>query len=109
MSDAADTLELVVCSSCHVRYGPSDGPCPHCGAREHESYPVPALGKVLVATELVNPAEGWTAPHRLALVEMADSVRLLAIVDGTLPVPGAVVSIRKDGEIYRARPEPTAR
>ena len=108
MSSAVTTLDLVECSSCRVRYLPSDGPCPHCGGREHERYPVPALGTILVATELVNPAEGWTAPHRLALVEMADAVRLLAIVDGTLPAPGAIVSVRKDGEVYRARPEPTA-
>ena len=108
MSAPVGNLELTQCSSCRVRYVPSDGPCPHCGSREHEPYSVTALGKVLVATELVNPAEGWTAPHRLALVEMSDSVRLLAIVDGSLPVPGAVVSVRKEGEVYRARPEPTA-
>ena len=108
MSESVGTLELTQCSSCRVRYVPSDGPCPHCGSREHAPYSVPALGKVLVATELVNPAEGWTAPHRLALVELSDSVRLLAIVEGTLPVPGAVVSVRSDGPVYRARPEPTA-
>ena len=107
MSAPVNTLELTQCSSSRHRYVASDGPCPHCGSREHAPYSVPALGKVLVATELVNPAEGWTAPHRLALVEMSDSVRLLAIVDGSLPTTGAVVSVRKDGEVYRARPEPT--
>ena len=107
MSSSVGTLELTECSSCQLRYVPSDSPCPHCGSRERVAYSVPALGKVLVATELVNPSEGWTAPHRLALVEMSDSVRLLAIVDGVLPAPGAVVSVRKDGEVYRAHPEPT--
>jgi len=43
----------------------------------------------------------------LALVEMADAVRVLAIVDEVLPVPGDLVEVRRDGDIHRARPEPT--
>lgn len=108
MSSAVGTVELAECSSCHVRYAPSDGPCPHCGSREREPYTVPGIGEVLASTELINPAEGWAAPHRLALVEMSDSVRLLVIVEGTLPSSGAVVSVRKDGEVFRARPEPVS-
>ncbi len=106
MSPSTGTLELVQCSSCHLRFVPTDGPCPHCGSEEREPYTVPALGRVLAAIELVNPAEGWSAPHRLALVELPDSVRLLAIVEDTLPTSGAVVAVRKDGEVYRARTEP---
>ena len=108
MTGEEGTLELSRCLSCEYRYAPSDSPCPHCGSGQHESFRAPALGKVLAATELVNPAEGWSSPHRLALVEVSDSVRLLAIVEGPLPTFGALVSLRKDGEVYRARPEPAA-
>jgi hypothetical protein len=69
-------------------------------------YAAPALGRVLAATELVHPAAGWEPPHLLAFVELPDAVRLLAIVDGSLPAVGAVVAVRRDGEIYRARTEP---
>jgi hypothetical protein len=37
---------------------------------------------------------------------MVDTVRVLAIVDGGLPVPGDLVEVRRDGDVYRARPEP---
>jgi len=101
-----ETVELVRCGSCQARFLPTDGPCPRCGSTDCHRYAAPALGKILAATELVHPAAGWESPHLLAFVELPDSVRLLAIVDGSLPAIGAIVMVRRDGEVYRARTEP---
>ncbi len=96
--------ELLVsrCGSCTVRYLPRAGPCPHCGASNPVPYPIPSEGVVLAATELLSPSQGWTAPHRLALVELAESVRVLAVVRGPLPEAGGRVAVTRDGEIYLA-------
>lgn len=107
MIGGADDLELSRCGSCQARFLPTDGPCPKCGSSEKSSYRAPPIGKVLAATELLHPSAGWESPHRLALVEMSESVRLLAIVDGPLPSAGAVVMVHQDGEVYRAKTEPT--
>lgn len=107
MIPGAPALELTRCRSCHTRFLPGDGPCPKCGSTDCVTYSTSSVGKVLAATELHYPASGWHAPHRLALVEVADSVRVLAIVEGALPVPGALVEIRHDKDVYRAHPEPT--
>ena len=106
MTESADGLELARCGSCQARFLPGDGPCPRCGARQVELYRAPAVGRVIAATEVVAPAEGWSSPHLLALVEVADAVRLLAVVEGSLPARGAVVGVRAEGPIYRARAEP---
>ncbi len=100
-------IELRRCETCHARFVPADGPCPRCGSSDVRPYASTDLGTVLAATELANPPAGWTAPHRLALVELPESVRLLAIVDGPLPAPGAVVALRVDGTVYRAASEPS--
>lgn len=105
--NAGTTIELGRCSSCHARFLPGDGPCPRCGSADCTAFGASALGKVLASTELHYPASGWHSPHRLALVEVADSVRLLAIVEGTLPSPGALVEVRAEGAVYRARSEPS--
>jgi uncharacterized OB-fold protein len=99
-------LVLSRCESCRSRFLPTDGPCPRCGSLDVRAYTAPALGAVLAATELTTPAEGWKAPHRLALIEVPESVRLIAIVDGPLPTVGDVVSIRHDAGVYRASPDP---
>ena len=99
-------LELTRCLSCHARYLPTDGPCPKCGSVESASYAVAPVGRVLASTELHYPPTGFHSPHRLALVEAADAVRLLAVVEGPLPVAGALVEVRRDGDVYRARSEP---
>jgi len=101
-----ETIELARCAACTARFLPSDGPCPRCGSTDVLRYPVPAVGVVIAATALESPAVGWTAPHVLAFVELSDSVRLLAIVEGAVPAVGCVVSVRRDGETYRARAEP---
>lgn len=108
MSATLDELPLARCDACHARFLPTDGPCPRCGSTEVRSFPAPALGVVLAATEVMNPAEGWRPPHRLALVEMPQAVRLLAIVDGSLPAAGTVVSVRREGDVYRAKTEPAS-
>jgi uncharacterized OB-fold protein len=94
-------LLLSRCESCSLRYLPREGPCPRCGAVRPAPLPVPPVGHVLAATELLSPAAGWPSPHRLALVEVAEAVRLLARVDGELPALGATVGVTKDGEAYR--------
>jgi len=105
---AGPGLELARCGACHSRFLPSDGPCPKCGARDVVLYSAPAVGKVLAATELLYPATGWTAPHPLILVEVSEGVRVLAIGEGPLPAAGALVEVRRDHDVYRARPEPSA-
>ena len=102
------SLELMRCQACHTRFLPSDGPCPRCGSSHCDAISASAVGKVLASTELQYPAAGWHAPHRLALVELTDGVRVLAIVDGPLPLAGALVEVQRDHDVYRARPEPTA-
>jgi uncharacterized OB-fold protein len=91
------------CESCALRYLPRVGPCPRCGALRPAPFPVSPVGVVLASTELSSPAAGWTAPHRLALIELAEAVRVLAVVDGPLPEPGDHAEVTRDGEAYRAR------
>jgi uncharacterized OB-fold protein len=99
-------IDLSRCETCRARFLPTDGPCPRCGSPEVRSYPSPSIGTVLASTEMSNPPTGWNAPHRIALVELPESVRLIAIVEGPLPAPGAVVAVRVDGPVYRATSEP---
>jgi uncharacterized OB-fold protein len=107
VTPSPDPLEFNRCDACQSRFLPADGgACPKCGSTEVRSYFAPGLGTVLAATELAYPSEGWQAPHRLALVEMPESVRLIAIVDGPLPSTRALVSVQRAGAVYRARTEP---
>lgn len=108
MTEEPAAISLGRCDSCHARFLPTDGPCPRCASGKTEFYSVPGLGAVLAATELANPPPRWPNPHRLALVEVADGVRILGVVDTALPASGDVVSVRRDGEVYRVRGEPTA-
>ena len=107
MSPSATTIELQRCEACHTRFLPGDGPCPKCGSIDCVPYSAAAVGKVLASTELMYPASGWTAPHRLALVELSDGVRVLTIVEGSPPAPGVLVEVARDGDVYRAQREPT--
>jgi uncharacterized OB-fold protein len=95
------TLEMSRCSSCHAEFLPRPGPCPRCGSLQIESVALPARGTVRAATELSAPATGWNAPHRLALVEIAEGIRVLCVVNGPLPSTGATVQVMQDGAIYR--------
>jgi uncharacterized OB-fold protein len=95
------TIEMSRCGSCHAEFLPRPGVCPRCGANQTETIALPARGTVRAATELWAPATGWTAPHRLALVEIADGIRLLCVAGESLPAIGAEVTIARDGAIYR--------
>jgi len=104
---AETALELSRCHACHAQFLPTDGPCPKCGSTDCVLYTTSAVGKVLVSTEIHYPPSGWHAPHRLAMVEVAGGVRVLVIIDGALPGAGALVEVRHDGAVYRARAEPS--
>ncbi len=106
---ADGSLEVRRCETCQSRYLPTDGPCPQCGGLASLPLAVPPRGSVLAATELQYPAAGWTAPHPIALVEVAEGVRLLGIVEGPLPATGELVEVRRDGEVYRVRAAPRER
>ena len=99
---AAESLEMSRCASCHAEFLPRPGPCPRCGSLGIEPITLPGQGTVRAATELSSPAAGWSAPHRLALVELGDGIRLLGIVSGPLPTPGTSVRVVRDGPVYRA-------
>jgi hypothetical protein len=67
----------------------------------------PSRGRIRAATELVVPPAGFTAPHRLALVDAADGHLTVAIVEGSLPDRGAEGNLRTDTEgrlLWRATP-----
>ncbi|HEY6238210.1 MAG TPA: hypothetical protein VIZ68_03370 [Thermoplasmata archaeon] len=98
------TLLVARCASCHGRFLPRPGPCPRCGSREVAPFAIPPAGRVLAAVELMSPSAGWTSPHRLALVQLAQSVRVLALAPEPLPAVGAEVTIERDGEKYRIVP-----
>jgi uncharacterized OB-fold protein len=99
---SAGSLEMSRCTSCHAEFLPRPGPCPRCGSIQIEPIALPARGTVRASTELAVPASGWNAPHRLALVELAEGIRVLCVVAGPLPAPGTSVSIDRDGPFYRA-------
>jgi uncharacterized OB-fold protein len=96
------------CGSCTLRYLPRVGPCPRCGATEPLPHSLPPFGVVIAATEISSPAKGWPSPHRIALVELAESVRLLAIVDGEMPANGSRAHVTHEGETYRVRGAPAS-
>ena len=101
--------ELLVsrCGSCTLRYLPREGPCPRCGAHQPLPLAIPPYGTTLAATELSSPAPGWAAPHRMALVELAEGVRVLAVIDGPVPGQGDRLFVTHEGERYRARAAPS--
>jgi uncharacterized OB-fold protein len=88
------------CRSCHSRFLPRPGRCPRCGSDAVGPQRIPARGTVLAATELSVPPAGFEAPHRLALLEAAEGVRILAVVRGPLPEIGRIVGVLRDGEQY---------
>ncbi len=104
MTPELPEIELERCTTCHHRFLPADGVCPRCASPEIEPFRVPAVATVLASTELTSPSEGWPSPHRLALVELAESVRLLVVASAPLPEPGESVEITKGPGHYTARP-----
>ncbi|MHB8352399.1 MAG: Zn-ribbon domain-containing OB-fold protein, partial [Thermoplasmata archaeon] len=75
----SDALRVLRCVSCHSQFLPRPGRCPKCGSSSIEAEDIAPVGRVLAATELTTPSLGWPAPHRIALVELAGGVRLLAV------------------------------
>jgi uncharacterized OB-fold protein len=101
---APGTILVSRCESCHGRFLPREGPCPRCGSRSISPLGLPAFGVVVAAVELAAPAAPWPAPHRLALVELEESVRVLALVGGPLPHRGDRVGVVRDGGRYLVAP-----
>ncbi|MCI4341929.1 MAG: hypothetical protein L3K11_06135 [Thermoplasmata archaeon] len=110
MSETLPGLLVAGCRSCHSRYLPRPGRCPRCGSDEVGPQRISNQASVLAATEVSTPPAGFAPPHRLALLEAADGVRILALVHGALPEPGDSVAVVRDGAQYvvvdegRARP-----
>ena len=88
------------CSSCHGRFLPRRGPCPRCGSTSVSPHEIASVGVVVAAVELTAPAAPWPAPHRLALIELEESVRVLALCTGALPPVGGRVQVERDGDRY---------
>jgi uncharacterized OB-fold protein len=101
---AEDALLVHRCARCGARFFPEPRACPRCGWWEWAPDAVPARGVVLAATELTAPAEGWSAPHRLVLVECGGEARVLAVSDIELPPAGANVRVVRDERVYRVVP-----
>lgn len=97
-------IPVARCRSCHASFLDRTGPCPRCGRSELDHHRVPPEGIVLAATEILVPPTGFSAPHRLALIEATGEVRMLAIIDGELPEAGAIVDLARAGGAVRARP-----
>ncbi|MCI4340159.1 MAG: hypothetical protein L3J73_02675 [Thermoplasmata archaeon] len=95
-----DKILVSRCTSCHGRFLSREGPCPRCGSNSVTPHPLPAIGVVLAAVELTAPAAPWPSPHRLALVELEESVRVLALCPGGLPSQGDRVRVERDGDRY---------
>jgi uncharacterized OB-fold protein len=98
---ASATIEMSRCSSCHAGFLPRPGNCPRCGSTRIETVLLPAQATVRAATELSTPASGWTAPHRLALAEIAEGIRILCVVIGPLPTAGDIVQVKQVGPVYQ--------
>lgn len=98
------SASLVVrrCRSCQATFAERSGPCPRCGSRDSEAHDIPPAAVVLAAVESLSPPAGFAAPLRLALVEAADAVRLLAMVDGELPAAGTTLVLRREDGRWRA-------
>ncbi len=110
MSAEAPQLEFARCLTCHHRFAPLDGVCPRCSSASIEPLLVPAIAVVLASTEVRYPAAGWPSPHRLALVEVAEAVRLLAVVaDGELPLSGELVAVRPGPSYFTVERTPAGK
>jgi uncharacterized OB-fold protein len=80
------------CDSCHSRFLPRPGRCPRCGSEDVHPQEISPRAIVLAVTESSAPPPGWENPHRLALAEAADGVRLLVVVDA-LPEVGSAIFV----------------
>ena len=105
MTSDVGTLDAVHCPACQGTFTRRPGLCPRCGQGALEPIRLPAEGVVLAATALEVPAAGWPSPHRIALVEAAQGLRLIGAVEGeVLPALGAKVLIRQEKGLFRIAP-----
>ncbi len=102
----AEPLELSRCSDCQSLFLPRPGVCPRCGGHAVAVERVAPVGRVLVAVQLEYPPAGFPTPHRLALVELGESVRLLAVLPGAIPAVGNEVQLRREAGQLVAEPPP---
>lgn len=107
MSGPDETIELGRCHACQALFLPADRPCPRCASDDVHRFSTSAIGRVIAATELVPSGAGSSSGPVLAFVEFVEGVRVLAVVDGSVPATGSLVSVRPEGPVYRARTEPT--
>ncbi|MGA7922483.1 MAG: hypothetical protein WCA77_00690 [Thermoplasmata archaeon] len=104
MTDPLPPLPVLYCPQCQGTFLPRPGSCPRCGATSLEPREIPPSGIVLAATELTLAPAGWSSPHRLVLVECAESVRLLAATSAALPTIGDTVTVERHDLVYRIHP-----
>ena len=102
-ASSAPSLLVSLCRSCHLRFAPRLGRCPKCGSVDLRPHSIGPEGTALAATELAVPPAGFSVPHRLALVEAAEGVRLLCIVEGGPVALGDHVRVRRDDDRYFAQ------
>lgn len=111
---AAGELRIQRCGACHALRHPPGPACPECGALKPEH--VVASGRGEVYSYVVHhhpPVPGRELPFVVALVELAEGVRMLAELVGTPPeevrvgLPVRVEFLRVDEEltlpVWRAR------
>ena len=103
MEATSRTLDVLSCDHCHARFLPRPGACPRCGSSDIHVQEIPAISKVLAATELAVPRPGWPPAHRIALVEAVEGLRIIAEVRGPLPRSGDLLETLHEGERYVVR------
>ncbi|HYK92641.1 MAG TPA: zinc ribbon domain-containing protein [Thermoplasmata archaeon] len=103
MSDEPE-IRVQECGDCHGVFLPRPGSCPRCGSRKTVEARRPARGHVIAFTELAYPPPGFPSPHRLSLIELADSIRVLGTWEGPAISLGDEVVVRPTPTGYRAEP-----
>ena len=98
--NAAEPILVRQCADCHSLFLPRPGSCPRCGSRATTPAAVPPEGEVLASVQVDSPPAGFPPPHRLAIVELSGSVRILGRVEGDLPTIGQRAVVRPEGAGY---------
>jgi uncharacterized OB-fold protein len=84
-------LRLQRCTACQKSYFPPRPFCPECGSRSVEVYS--ASGKAILYSYVINhrprPDMG-TAPHSIAVVELAEGPRMMTNIVGCPQTPEAL-------------------
>jgi uncharacterized OB-fold protein len=96
------TVTVLRCENCHLRFVPRPGRCPKCGSGSLVPHAILAQATVLASTELAVPPPDWPAPHRLALLEAEEGLRMLVVVRGELPALGETVRVESTDRGFAA-------